>query len=1146
MALTVEIQKPLSATWTDITEHVADGSLELERTAWSDDYGHAPDLLRASIRHQEGSDLSKVMLHADRRIPVKVSDGATVIFRGAVMPTIRQTVEEVVGDVQLEVVDQSWRLDRDCTSFAYQGYKVFDPSNTAQSIVHQRLFATGFASNEIDALVSITATVGHVSRTAGDQTELDFIADLLTEYGYVIYFRPDGVFSVRRWRRTSISASTTFDATNMRGSLTIERRDLTYEAVEIEWSEVATGANYLVYRENIPTNSDGEFTGIVILSDLYFPTGGADRAVWQQFRTEWMDTSENDNDSALLAVTNPSLIYRAGNDFKTSSDSDSDIEVVKEVYESLRARVLFHNDGTDNNKRLFQFDIRGNVVFRRTRRYSSAELRGRSGFARGGTTTTIILDAEASTVDDYYTGLDVEVDDVTRRITDYDGDTQTATVNAAWTNAGGDPATPANGARYRIFSGTKAIERVKADFVFDSATAADYAVGLRDAAEYGRLSFQFRATAADAVDPGTIVRITSDAPPINLLAVVTRRRQILGSPDHPLVDLEAVGVGPLRRDDALDGDAVMTVVPAALLQQIDETKLTPWEAVEGFDRGGGTTTPTAPTLQAWAEGRFMRLTWDRQYLLTNLDHYDMQGSQDETNWYSLENDGDDWKDTVDATTRHDSEEYLHVAIPLDGTDDYPTGRTLHYRVRRVTRAATEGPWSNVATATAYPLTRGDLAESIVSAAKIDPARFLRGFDDGLVAYWSLDDVDTSGSTAITPDNSGNDYHLTVYGSPSRVAGISGTAIDLLDAQTTKYLQRSSFTGLSGANELTISCWLKPDSYNWTAVYFKAGTVVVRLSTYNSNRLRWAVGSRLAQYTTTALTDGGWHHVVCTWMRTTDELTMWLDGVAVGDLEGTGPTAVLGSSGLLQIGNLDPRTADEAFHGRIDETRVYNRVLDEAEIKFLKLVPAGPTPGMIIADRLIARGITAKYISTDALAALTAEVQELVIGINTSNAHGKWVSGAGLQRGYLDQDEILLQRRASASTNWSSSHNIARLLANANGGQLDLYNVAGTIRTLIRQDYVRIQQYISGAWVDVIWLKGDSSEIRMLRGGNSSKSFRIRAGLSDGNVRMYLHGSGGLLAVNRRIQPNANNTYDLGAQNYAWRDLYVGRNIGEFG
>jgi len=133
----------------------------------------------------------------------------------------------------------------------------------------------------------------------------------------------------------------------------------------------------------------------------------------------------------------------------------------------------------------------------------------------------------------------------------------------------------------------------------------------------------------------------------------------------------------------------------------------------------GTTTPTQVTIvKCKGMLRSVMLQWDRQYYLTNLVHYEIQVSDDDETWYSLQMDGTDWKDTLAAVTTWHSEIFVHPAIPLDGDADDPSGPTLYYRVRRVTRAAVNGDWSASSSTTVLTVEDGDLGKDIIYANNI--------------------------------------------------------------------------------------------------------------------------------------------------------------------------------------------------------------------------------------------------------------------------------------------------------------------------------------------------------------------------------------------------------------------------------------------
>ena len=134
---------------------------------------------------------------------------------------------------------------------------------------------------------------------------------------------------------------------------------------------------------------------------------------------------------------------------------------------------------------------------------------------------------------------------------------------------------------------------------------------------------------------------------------------------------------------------------------------------------GGTKTPTQVVISK-CEGLFraITLTWSKQLNLTNFDHYEIQVSDDESSWYSLELDGTDWKDTLNETTDVDSEYFLHTDIPLGGTEASPTTVTLYYRIRRVTKAPANGTWSANASATLSGINVGDIVADAITNAKI--------------------------------------------------------------------------------------------------------------------------------------------------------------------------------------------------------------------------------------------------------------------------------------------------------------------------------------------------------------------------------------------------------------------------------------------
>ena len=139
---------------------------------------------------------------------------------------------------------------------------------------------------------------------------------------------------------------------------------------------------------------------------------------------------------------------------------------------------------------------------------------------------------------------------------------------------------------------------------------------------------------------------------------------------------------------------------------------------------GGTTSPVQLTIIR-CEGiyRGAVVGWLPQYNLMNFDHFEIQGSIDETDWYSLEFDGTDWKDTLNAWTETAAPMVIHPNIPLGGDADAPVGLALYYRVRQATILGDKSEWSASASTTTKTVQAGDLAANIIYANNVIAAEF---------------------------------------------------------------------------------------------------------------------------------------------------------------------------------------------------------------------------------------------------------------------------------------------------------------------------------------------------------------------------------------------------------------------------------------
>ena len=90
--------------------------------------------------------------------------------------------------------------------------------------------------------------------------------------------------------------------------------------------------------------------------------------------------------------------------------------------------------------------------------------------------------------------------------------------------------------------------------------------------------------------------------------------------------------------------------------------------------------------------------------------------------------------------------------------------------------------------------------------------------------------------------------------------------------------------------------------------------------------------------------GEWHHYAVTWDG--QEVQFYLDGNAIGSTALT--DALQANTEPLMIG-CDPPGQAEYFNGKLDEIRIYNRALSEAEIQQLVDADGGGVPAFVKLD-----------------------------------------------------------------------------------------------------------------------------------------------------------------------------------------------------
>ena len=217
---------------------------------------------------------------------------------------------------------------------------------------------------------------------------------------------------------------------------------------------------------------------------------------------------------------------------------------------------------------------------------------------------------------------------------------------------------------------------------------------------------------------------------------------------------------------------------------------------------------------------------------------------------------------------------------------------------------------------------------------------------GLVRHWSLDTIGSlTDSVAADP--------LTNNGGAVATTGMFGGAVDL--DGTNDYLSAADSTALDfGTGSFTVALWVRPASTTsqyrvinkWNTANQQGWLMDINTTTgggASAGALRFRVDSDVdpanAQSVEVAApnalgTGTGWRHLAAVVDTTGDRVTIYVNGNQVGTTQ-TGMTTLgdVSNAAPLHVGPL-PTQTERSFNGDVDEIRLYNVALTEAQVRTL--------------------------------------------------------------------------------------------------------------------------------------------------------------------------------------------------------------------
>lgn len=143
---------------------------------------------------------------------------------------------------------------------------------------------------------------------------------------------------------------------------------------------------------------------------------------------------------------------------------------------------------------------------------------------------------------------------------------------------------------------------------------------------------------------------------------------------------------------------------------------------------------------------------------------------------------------------------------------------------------------------------------------------------------------------------------------------------------------ASTNGYNSGNSFSVELWLKPTSIK-TGVHLWEGDNLSNPSLEgNSNSLNFWL-SNTYSLNTGILVIGEWYHIVATYNKTTQEQTLYVNGVSVGQNINVNASPSFGNNLYIcdrQNGGHANNGRD--FPGTVDEVRIWNRALTPLEIQ----------------------------------------------------------------------------------------------------------------------------------------------------------------------------------------------------------------------
>lgn len=215
--------------------------------------------------------------------------------------------------------------------------------------------------------------------------------------------------------------------------------------------------------------------------------------------------------------------------------------------------------------------------------------------------------------------------------------------------------------------------------------------------------------------------------------------------------------------------------------------------------------------------------------------------------------------------------------------------------------------------------------------------------EGLVGYWKLDE--TSGTTAA--DSSGNGNTGTLTNGPTWVTGKIGNGLDFDGSND--YVDASAGSSLKINGPQSMSFWMYGEGSSADAFMVGNGNASLQgfSCTHHNGATVYCYIQSGTNYVSASVGNNVWTHVTASWDGTTgtNSKKIYVNGVLIS--QGASTFGTLSGWTNFRMGE-DATLNRTKFNGKLDEVRVYNRVLTAEEVARLykDTTPTNPESGLV--------------------------------------------------------------------------------------------------------------------------------------------------------------------------------------------------------